>query len=86
MDMEKTRKERTSLKKVKWAKEKKEDNGQSSIYNKHYQRFKASTTKDHEASCKTSQPKTHEINGKSHEKENLHFQTAHNRAMRSVGK
>ena len=31
MDMEKTRKERTSLKKVKWVKEKKEDNGQSSI-------------------------------------------------------
>ena len=39
MDMEKTRKERTSLRKVKWAKRKK-DNGQSSIYNKHYQRSK----------------------------------------------
>jgi len=27
MDMEKIKKEKTSLKKVKWAKEKKEDNG-----------------------------------------------------------
>ena len=36
MDMEKTRKERISLRKVKWAKEKKEDNGQSCFYNRNY--------------------------------------------------
>ena len=35
MDMEKTRKERTSLRKVKWAKRKK-DNGQSCFYNRNY--------------------------------------------------
>ena len=35
MDMEKTRKERTSLRKVKWVKRRK-DNGQSCFYNKNY--------------------------------------------------
>jgi len=36
MDMEKTKKEKTNPKKVKWVKEKKEDNGKGRINKKYY--------------------------------------------------
>ena len=77
------RKKIKKVKNLKWVKRK--DNGQSSIYNKHYQRSKPRQQKTMKAHARHHSLK-HMRSMARALKKGATFQTAHNRAMRSVGK